>query len=285
MGSQRIVWMMFYVLLSPLVRGMDSYNPDSLDSFIHDYANKAIKKPRTGILYNISLPANFSGMEVSIVRLRSGSFWTRGANFSYFHIPPRIIPMPFVKRLAIVYENLGNWSSYYYNVPNYTFVTPVVGFGTYGASTKGSAILKLSIMGDPILVHFPRIPENVTLKCVRFGTDGSVEFSNMTTPSVCIARDQGHFSIVVPSPAKKKKKKERFWKWWVIGFGVGVVGLVLVALVGVLIYKLVRRKRIGKMEKQSERSEALETMWVGMSKMPSATGIRTQPMLENDYIP
>ncbi|KAA8516131.1 hypothetical protein F0562_019310 [Nyssa sinensis] len=228
-------------------------------------------------------------------RLRSGSFWARGANFSSsFHIPPRIIPMPFVKRLALVYQNLGNWSSYYYNVPNYTFVTPVVGFRTYDASNssaRGSTMLKLSIRGDPILVRFPHIDaprgKNVTMKCVRFGIDGLVEFSNMTISNVCIARDQGHFTIVVPSGQAKMvpPRKKKLWKLWVIGFVVGVIGLVLVVLVGVLIYKLVRMKRIGEMEKQSERSEALETMWVGMSKMPSATGIRTQPMLENDYLP
>ncbi|XP_059636107.1 uncharacterized protein LOC132278332 [Cornus florida] len=289
--SRYIIPVVFYVLLLllQLVLAMDRYNPDSLNVFVHDYAYNAIVKPHTGTLYNISLPANFSGMEVSIVQLRSRNFWTIGANFSSFQIPPRIVPMPLVKRLAIVYQNLGNWSNYYYSVPNYTLVTSVVGFMTYNAwnsSTRDNAVLQLSIMGDPILVHFPRISEpkgeNVTMKCVRFGTDGSVEFSNMTLPNACIARGQGHFSIVVPSSSEKK---QRFWKWWVVGFGVGLVGLVLGCLGGLLIYKLVKMKRLGEMEKQSEKSEALETRWIGMSKMPSASGIRTQPVLENDYVP
>ncbi|XP_059654211.1 uncharacterized protein LOC132300921 [Cornus florida] len=302
MGSKRswyIILVMFFVSRLPFIQAMNSHNPDSLDDFVHDYAYKAIKKPHTGILYNISLPANFSGIEVSFVRLRSASFWVRGANFSSFDIPPRIIPMPAPKRLDMVYQNLGNWSSYYYNVPNYTFVTPVVGFMTYDAmisTARDNAVLELSIMGDPISIRFPRIPEtegrrNVTMKCVRFGTDGSVELSDMAMQNVCIAKGQGHFAVVVPSaaPSKQKdrfsKKKERFWKWWVIGFGVGIVGLVLVVLVGLLVYKLIRKKRIREMERQSQMSEALKTVWVGMSKMPSATWIRTQPVLENEYIP
>ncbi|CAK9165821.1 unnamed protein product [Ilex paraguariensis] len=287
MGSNKswlIIWVMFYTFLLSFVQGMGN-----LDDFFHDYAYKAFIKPRTGILDNISLPANFSGMEVSIVRLRSGSFWARGANFSFFHIPPRIIPMPFVKRLDILYQNLGNWSSLYYNVPNYNLVTPVVGFLTYNpnSSTGGDGMLNLSIRGDPILVRFPEIllPENknLTMKCVRFGTNGSVEFSNVTMPNTCVANGQGHFSIVIPT--SHSKKKVRFLKWWVMGFGVGVLGLVLIGFAGILTYKLVSRKRLGQMGRESERSEALDTVWVGRSRMPSASGMRTQPVLENDYVP
>ncbi|XP_057463311.1 uncharacterized protein LOC130753334 [Actinidia eriantha] len=224
------------------------------------------------------------------IRVRTRSFWLQGVNFSTFQIPPRILPMPFVKRFYVMYQNLGNWSSYYYNVPNYTLVTPIVGLLFYNAtnSITRNSKLSLRVNKDPILVYFPRIfvledHKNVSLQCARFGANGLVELTNMTLENACVARDQGHFSIVMPMATAKKM--ERFWKWWVVGFGVGIVGLILLAFVGVAMYKFVKRKRIGQMERQSERSEALDTTLVGMSKMPSATGIRTQPVLENDYVP
>lgn len=286
-------WLLLLLLLLPInvVRGSSHVlDRDSLDSFIHEYAIKNILKRYTGKLYDIPLPANFSGMEGSIVRVRSGSFWRRGADFSFFKIPPRVLPWPFVKRFNIIYENLGNLSSKYYDVPNYTFVTPVIGFLAYNAtsSREDNGMVELNIMSDHILVHFPQIDDDnkkVEMKCVRFVTNGTIEFSNVTMKNTCISQGQGHFAIVVPSLKPEKEKKKGKWKWWVIGFGVGIVGLVLLIVMGTLICKCVGFKKRGTMERQSEKSEALDTVWVGNSRMPSASGIRTQPVLENSYVP
>ncbi|XP_060218491.1 uncharacterized protein LOC132645494 [Lycium barbarum] len=290
-------WLLLFLLLLPLnvVRGSShTLDRDSLDSFIHDYAIKNMTKRYTGKLYDIPLPSNFSGMESSIVRLRSGSFWRRGANFSFFKIPSSVLPWPFVKRFDIIYENLGNLSSKYYDVPNYTFVTPVIGFLAYDAtrSRKNYGMIELHIMANHILVHFPQISlpqdknnkKNETMTCVRFVTNGTIEFSNVTMNNMCISQGQGHFAIVIPS-LKPDEKKGGKWKWWVIGFGVGIVGLILLIVIGTLICKCIRLKKRGNMERQSEKSEALDTVWVGNSRMPSASGIRTQPVLENSYVP
>lgn len=304
MGSKNIICVMFYVSLSPLfIRwtlavGNSHDDPHSLDDFVHNYAQKRVKLPHTGTLYNISLPSNYSGIGVSFVRLRSASFWARGTNISSsFHIPPRIIPMPFVKRLDIVFQNLGNWSTFYYNVPNYTFVAPIIGLTIYSGDTNSSVnhsqMLNVSLHGNPILVNFLSISikdsDNATLQCVRFDKNGTVEFSNVTTRNLCTFRDQGHFSIVVPllqPPIVIRKREEKWnWKWWVVVFGTAVGGSGVLVLVGILVWKLVRMKRIKGMEKQAEKSEALGTVWVGRSRMPSASGIRTQPVLEDDYIP
>ncbi|KAJ7951254.1 DUF1191 domain-containing protein [Quillaja saponaria] len=280
-------WVIFYfsLLLMEAVKG--SYDPESLGVFFHDHANKELEKPRTGTLYNISLPANFSGMEVSVVRIRSGTFWARGVNFSFFNIPPRIVPDPYAKRLAIVYENLGNWSSYYYNVTGYSLVAPVVGFMVYDSSNSsavGIQKLNFTIRGDPITVRFPQVElkgKNVTAKCVKFGAGGTVKLKNMTKPNVCTTEGQGHFTIVIPSPPKK----ERCILWWIFGFGIGLLGLILLSLVLLGIITFVRRIRIEKMERKSEKGVAFDTFWIGGSKMPSASMIRTQPTLENDYNP
>ncbi|KAG5626632.1 hypothetical protein H5410_011850 [Solanum commersonii] len=225
-----------------------------------------MSKRYTGKLYDIPLPTNFSGMESSIVRLRSSSFWRKGANFSFFKIPHRVLPWPFVKRFDIIYENLGNLSSKYYDVTNYTFVTPVVGFLAYDArrSRENYGMVELNTMENHILIHFPpnKDNKNVTMKCVRFVKNGTIEFSNVTMNNTCMSRGQGHFAIVVPSlkPEEEEEEEEN---------GNGNGGL----------------KKRGNMERQSEKSEALDDVWVGNSRMPSASGIRTQPVLENSYVP
>lgn len=283
-----IIWLMFaaFSLSSSFAQGSIDYNIESLNAFIHDHADKALVKPRTGTLYNISLPANFSGMEVSVVRIRSGEFWAKGANFSFFHIPPGIRPIPYAKRLSILYQNLGNWSSYYYHVPGYRLVAPVVGLTAYDSSnsrTIGNRRVDFSIMGDPISVHFFNIViqagknDHVMPKCVEFGADGSFELQDMNESYVCITHGEGHFSVVV------LKKQEGNMKLWALGFG--FVGLVSVVLVMVAIVRLLRRNKMRKMEKQSERGVAFDTFWIGGSKMPSASMVRTQPALENRYVP
>lgn len=279
------------------------YDPESLQELFHSYANETLSKHhQTGHFYNLSLPSNSSGIQVSVIRLRNGEFWARGVNFSsQIRIPPRVLAMPFVKRIALLQDNLGNMSSYYYNVPNHSLVAPVVGFSAYDASNSSnlsSEELTLIVTGEPISILFPDIvlkDENVTLKCVKFGAGMSVEFSNMTVPNECVTKGPGHFSVVVPfqpqpplqppRPQKKKKEKERSWKRWVIGFVGGFGGLVLLILVGVAIFKVVRRKMIRKMESESEKAVPLDTIWIGRSRMPSASMIRTQPALEQEYVP
>lgn len=285
-------WLLL-LLFSSLNVARGTLDRDSLDSFLHEYAIKNMSKRYTGKLYDIPLPTNFSGMQVSTVRLRSASFWRRGANFSFFKIPHRVLPWPFVRRFDIIYENLGNLSSQYYDVTNYTFVTPVIGFLAYDAtrSSENFGMVELNTMENNILVHFPQDDsndyKNVTMKCVRFLTNGTIEFRNVTKNNTCITQGQGHFAIVVPSlkPEEEEEDKKGKWKWWVIGFGVGIVGLILLIVIGILIYKCVKLKERSNMEKQSEKSEALDAVWVGNSRMPSASGIRTQPVLENSYVP
>ncbi|KAG8391904.1 hypothetical protein BUALT_Bualt01G0235500 [Buddleja alternifolia] len=275
---------MFYALSWLQIQSSaQNYTRDSLNSFLYNYSFEKTPKPRTGKVYNVPLPLNLSGMEISVIRLRTRSLWRNGLNLSSIEIPPLILPRPFTKRVDIVYQNLGNLSSYYYNVQNYAFIAPVIGFLAYDSTNHGLVELKTGGNGNPIFVRFPNISfhGNVTRTCVRFDTNGTLEFSNVTEKSSCIARGQGHFSIVIPYEQKILEKKRKL-KWWIIGIVAGVVGLILL---GILAYKLFKRRKMRKMERQTERSEGLDTVWIGRSKMPSASGIRTQPVLENSYVP
>ncbi|KVH91092.1 G-box binding, MFMR [Cynara cardunculus var. scolymus] len=219
------------------IQSTDNSTLRSLDDIFQVYAQSSLpRRPRTGVLYNASLPSNFTGIEVSIVRLRRGSFWAKGANYSSFRLPPKIFTEPYSTRLDIVYSDLGNESSHYYSVPNYTLVAPVVGFNIYGSRNSTGQIgnfttpvtkLNLTLVGGPILVQFPKIslPQNEKPKCVRFYLDGTVEMTNMTLQNMCIVQDQGHFSIVIrtsppiqQAPKENKERVKGLWKWWAMGF-------------------------------------------------------------------
>ncbi|KAE9595766.1 hypothetical protein Lal_00030485 [Lupinus albus] len=290
----QITWIIVCLFLSSLVEASDTYDHDSLDTFLCKHANRAIGKPRTGAFYNISLPGNFTGIDISVVRLRTVSFWLRGVNYSFFNIPKRVVPQPNRKRMAILYENLGNWSSHYYNVPNYTMLAPVFGIIPY-TSSETTLIdcekMNLIIQGKPIRIQFPHIrphAKNVTPICVKFGADGSVKFRNMIKPYVCEAKSEGHYTIVVPttkSHTQNLSKGFKFNIWWVLGFVICFVGLFVLVLVLIIVVKVVKRRKIRKMEKNSEKGEAFDTFWIGETKVPFASIRRTQPVLENDDVP
>ncbi|KAG5021788.1 hypothetical protein JHK85_018130 [Glycine max] len=280
------------LFLSCLVGGSQSYyDHESLDDFLCKQANKETERPRTGVVYNVSLPSNFTGMEVSVVRLHRFSLWSRGMNYSFFSLPPRILPQPNEKRITILFENLGNWSSHYFNVPNHTIVAPVFGVMAYNSSEKVLVDEKINFTthGDPIRIRFPHVGQhgkNDTPICAEFSAGELVKFKNMTEPYVCEVYSQGHYTLVVPSfPSPKepnsRSHSKRFTKWWVLGFVIGFVGLVILVLSLLALVKEAKKRRIRKMERNSEGGELFDTFWIGETKLPSASMLRTQPTLEN----
>jgi hypothetical protein len=258
---------------------------ESLNSLVQDFAFQSMVKHRhqTGALYDTLLPRNLSDIDVSVVRLRSRRLWNKGANFSYFQIPPRTVSIPHVRRLAIVYQNLGNWSSHYYNLPGYSLISSVVGFMVFDASNvrdRSFKNLTLNTMGHPISIQFPNVSfmsdNNSRARCASFNGNGTFQLTVMSSPGVCHSRDQGHFSIVLPL-----EKKQRQWYMWVIGCVLGFFGLITLGYVGFSSLRLVKTKKIQAMEKQAIEDMVLESRWVGDSKMPSGAVTRTQPVLEN----
>ncbi|KAM7261184.1 hypothetical protein ACFE04_026659 [Oxalis oulophora] len=298
MGYWQIIYLLIFSSSLLLSHVHSEYRIDSLDQVFLDYANSTLSKHRTDRLYEVVLPSNFSDMDLSVIRIRSSTFWKKGVEFGCFHIPKRVIPMTYEKRIAIVYENLGTLSNYYFRPPSgYKFVAPVIGFEVYDAtnvSSLGTTKLTLIITGDTISINFTSImiSNNSTLtpKCVKLSPDGSIlESTNMTKRNVCFSEDSGHFSVVVPSPTTpeivKKKKNEKVWQRWVVGLaaGLGILGLLIVVMMVVL--RLLKKRKVRKMEEVSEKEVALDRIIVGRSVMPCAAMIRTQPTIENDLVP
>ncbi|CAJ2676486.1 unnamed protein product [Trifolium pratense] len=284
-----MIWVLIFTsCCCSLVHSLN--NNTALNSLVQDFAFRSMVKHRhqTGALFDTILPRNLSGMDVSVVRLRSRRLWNKGANLSYFHIPPRTVSIPHVRRLAIVYHNLGNWSSHYYNLPGYSLVSSVVGFMVFDASNVRDTSFKnltLNTMGHPISILFPNVSfimsddnNSRAARCVAFNGNGTFQLTVMSSPAgVCHSRDQGHFSVVLPL-----EKKQRQWYYlWLIGCVLGFFGLItLVGYVGFSSFRLVKTKKIQAMEKQAIEDMVLDSRWVGDSKMPSAAVTRTQPVIE-----
>ncbi|XP_047938289.1 uncharacterized protein LOC125186026 [Salvia hispanica] len=290
-ATKRSILIMFCALI--LFRHVEA-SSSSLDSFLYNHALNSIPKPRTGQLYEVSSPANFSGVGVSLLRLRAHSLWKNGASLGSIGIPPKAaLPFPFTRRVDLVYQDLGNWSTSYYNiVPNYTLVAPVVGLQAYDSDMGPTSmvLVGLEMRGDSVItVSFQNVSlhqyDAASLRCVRFGADGTLQLSNVSGGGgTCVWRSDGHFSIVAPplDMKKNKKGKESAVKWWMIGVPGGVAAAAVLIAGGAI---LCRWRSVRKMERNAERSEGLNSIWIGNSRMPTATGIRTQPTLENSYIP
>ncbi|KAL3624410.1 hypothetical protein CASFOL_031078 [Castilleja foliolosa] len=260
-----------------------SYKINSLDHYLYNYAINKVPNPIKDKLYNLSLPANLTGVELSFSRVRSHSLRVNSTNhISYFSIPPWTLPWPYKKRVDLIYQNLGNWSTSYYNVPNYIFVTPVLGLLAYHPNTTSSnnSKLDLIVMGEyQIIVRFPKIStEKIdVMKCVRFDVNGTIELSEMMKSEglSCGVKKPGHFSIVMPNQADILIKGQGIVVRTVVSGFLSVIVIVVVCVLGHKAW--IRRERRKKMEMMSEINMALETLRVGRSKMSLPTDIRTYP--------
>lgn len=227
----------------------------ALDALLQDYAYRAFVRPSTGIPVEGVVPSNLTGIKIAAMRLRSGSLRHRGVNmYKEFRIPMGVIESPYVERLVLVYQNLGNWSGTYYPLSKYTYLAPVLGLLAYDASdlsAKNLPELDIRASGDPISIEFQDVmpaPDGSVPKCVWFDLHGLVNFSNVVSGNTCLTVQQGHFSIVVesiaprpppgfPPPPPSKGKKSNSKVWIIVGSVVG--GLALLVLLSLLVFVMV----------------------------------------------
>ena len=311
--SRAMLSLLTLILWLPRFNAQSTNSARALDALLQDYAYRAFVLPRTGIPYDGIVPSNLTGIKITAMRLRSGSLKSRGVRmYKEFGIPEGVVVQPYVERVVLVYQNLGNWSRRYYPLPGYTYIAPVLGLLAYDASNLSATNLpELDIMasGNPLNISFLNVrsaPDGSIAKCVWFDLHGFPSLSNVTSGNVCSTIQQGHFSIVVeslaPSPAPvsptpsppnvgpgpsgggKKKNSKKVWP--IIGSVLG--GLLLLVLLSFLILwaqKLKQRKKVQQMERAAEVGESLQMTMVGETKAPAAMVTRTQPTLENEYVP
>lgn len=283
-------------------------SPRSLDALLQDYAFRAFVHPHTGRPYDGQVPSNITGIKIAALRLRSGSLYNRGVlSFKEFRIPKGVIVQPYVERLVLVYQNLGNWSSTYYNLPGFTYLTPVLGLLAYDAANLSANNLpELSVVASksPISINFTNVsmvPSGLSARCVHFNLNGFPEFEDLVSSSACLTYQQGHFSIVVnsseiapspapsevpspsPSPGHAKSNMAKAWK--IAGAVVGgFIALVLLALLVAWMCRYRQKRKVAEMEQRADVGEALQMARFGNTRAPVASGTRTQPVLENEYV-
>ncbi|MFS7901584.1 hypothetical protein Hanom_Chr01g00001411 [Helianthus anomalus] len=280
----------------------------ALDATLQDYAYRAFVHPRTGIPFDGVVPSYLTGIEISAMRLRSGSLYRRGVeSFKEFVIPVGIREQPYVERLVLVYQNLGNWSTTYYSLPGYIYLAPVLGLLAYnGSDLSASNLPELDFWAseEAITINFGRvspIPVGTVAKCAWFDLHGQVNFSSLLTGNVCSTTEQGHFSIVAesavppvsvpPAPPEhtprghthsRKYIEERIWG--IIGAATGGTALlVLLALLILWAWRYKKRKRLRELERAADVGEALRMTRIGSMRAPFALATRTMPNFESDF--
>ncbi|XVF52782.1 hypothetical protein PTKIN_Ptkin05aG0046500 [Pterospermum kingtungense] len=273
-----------------------------LDLLIRDYIVKSFDRHlRTGIVQTVQLPANFSDIKVDTARFRCGSLHRYGAEIKEFRLESGVTVQPCAERVMVVRQNLGyNWSSIYYanyDLTGYQLVSPVLGLLAYnaGSDVSSGSPFQLGILAreKPIRIDFSNITKaysNVTGSirplCASFEGDGKVTLKNQVSPNVCVATRHGHFGLVIESPPwMPVRKKISRWKVAVgssIGAALGafLLGLLLVAM----LVKVKKKARMEELERRAYEEEALQVSMVGHIRAPTASGTRTTPRIEHDYI-
>ncbi|XP_076883539.1 uncharacterized protein LOC143532355 [Bidens hawaiensis] len=281
----------------------------ALDATLQDYAYRAFVHPKTGVPFKGTVPSYLTGIEISAMRLRSGSLYRRGVEtFREFVIPVGLRGQPYVERLVLVYQNLGNWSTTYYSLPGYIYLAPVLGLLAYnGSDLSASNLPELDFWAseDAITVKFGSIgpiPDGSVAKCAWFDLHGQVNFTNLLSGNVCSTTEQGHFSIVAelaiapvpvppapPEPAPSdhthnSRKNNEARIWGIIGAATGGTALLLLlALLILWASRYKKRKRMRELERAADAGEALRMARIGSMRAPYALGTRTMPNFETEF--
>lgn len=316
--SMLILLMWFFWLPAPRAQstpGSSRSDARALDALLQDYAYRAFIHPKTGITYDGVVPADLAGIKIAAMRLRSGSLYRKGVPmYKEFEIPIGVTTSPYVQRLVLVYQNLGNWSGEYYKLPGYSYLTPVLGLLAYNASNLSATHLpelNITATRGPISIKFvdvQSVPDGAVAKCVWFDLHGYHNFSNVASGNTCSTIQQGHFSIVVesivppppsisptpsagtpnagPGPSGGGNKKNNSKVGIIVGSVLGGLGLlVLLTFLVLWAQKYKHKKKMQQMERAADGGEALHMTLVGNTKAPAATVTRTQPVLESEYAP
>ncbi|CAL5051176.1 unnamed protein product [Urochloa decumbens] len=269
-------------------------------------------------LVDVPLPASLSGagvVEASALRVRSNALWADGANATAgadvaFAIPPRVLPAPFARRVAIVFVGFASAAgggddgdataagaaALFAAPPGYALAAPVAGILAYDASASGhdaARVISLRALGAPVRVEFTNLSaaakgfefNSTTARCVTFAAGGEVAATHaVASGAACLVTGTGHFGIAVrvdEKPAAATAAVRARWWAWTVGVGAGgVLGAsgLAVSVAGAVSWS--RRRRREEMERRAMAGEELGRMTVRGSRMPSAKVMRTRPEME-----
>ncbi|PWA98040.1 hypothetical protein CTI12_AA023780 [Artemisia annua] len=157
-------FLLTFLLLKSTLINSQSLTTRVLDSVLQEHAFAPFLRHRvvTGVVYDANVGPELTGIKVSALRLRSGALSRKGyVGFKEFDIPVGVVVTPYVGRVVLVYQNMGNWSSVYYGLKGYVFLSPVVGLLAYNATflspeKSPEKLLELEVRAveEPMVVKF-----------------------------------------------------------------------------------------------------------------------------------
>ncbi|KAK3128446.1 hypothetical protein QOZ80_6BG0461810 [Eleusine coracana subsp. coracana] len=279
-------------------------NISAVEAAVRDRAFELIR--RTSQLVDVPLP--LAGVAASALRMRSNALWADGVNATAgpgpggpaFAVPPRVVPAPFARRVAIVFELFlvnnddgAGPTPLFTAPPGYALAAPVVGLLAYDASGAGPTgqAVSLRATGAPVRVEFANATSAAarnfnatTARCVTFAASGEVVATHAMLPgtAACAVTGTGRFGVAVPAetPPRPVAVRTRWWAWTAVVGACGVLGASFVALSVAGAVWWCRRRRREEMELRAMAGEELGRMTVRGSRMPSAKLTRTQPEVE-----
>ncbi|RLN13574.1 hypothetical protein C2845_PM09G03510 [Panicum miliaceum] len=290
------------LFLRPCSAQSRAANISAVEAAVRDRAFELLRG--AGQLVDVPLPANLSGagVEASALRVRSNALWADGVSAAagsgssgvVFAIPPRVVPAPFARRVAIVFERFAGdrgataGAALFAAPRGYALAASVVGLLAYDASGGYDARVSLRALGAPVRVEFKNLSaatgfNATTARCVTFAASGEVAATHaVASGPACAVTGTGHFGIVVrvpetPPAASASMVRARWWAWAVGAGAGGVLGASVLALAVAAAVSWSRRRRREEMELRAMAGEELGRMTVRGSTMPSAKVMRTRP--------
>ena len=287
------------LFLRPCAAQSRAANISAVEAAVRDRAFQLLRG--AGQLVDVPLPANLSGagVQASALRVRSNALWADGVSAAagssgvVFAIPPRVVPAPFARRVAIVFERFaGDGGATLFAAPRgYALAAPVVGLLAFDASAGHDARVSLRALGAPVRVEFKNLSTAAagtefnasTARCMTFAASGEVAATHaVASGPACAVTGTGHFGVAVrvpetPPAASASMVRARWWAWTV---GVGAGGVLGASVLGLAVAGAVswsRRRRREEMERRAMAGEELGRMTVRGSTMPSAKVMRTRP--------
>ncbi|CAL5036902.1 unnamed protein product [Urochloa decumbens] len=279
-------------------------NISSIEAAVRDRALELLHAGASKLV-DVPLPASLSAagvVEASALRVRSNALWADGANATAgadvaFAIPPRVLPAPFARRVAIVFVRFagdataGAAAALFAAPPGYALAAPVASLLAYDASN--AARVSLRTLGAPVRVEFTNLSSAAaagkgfefnasTARCVTFAAGGEVAATHaVASGAACLVTGTGHFGIAVRVDETPAAAVRARWWAWTVGVGAGgVLGAsgLAVSVAGAVSWS--RRRRREEMERRAMAGEELGRMTVRGSRMPSAKVMRTRPEME-----
>ncbi|XP_016513460.1 uncharacterized protein LOC107830428 [Nicotiana tabacum] len=254
-----------------------------------------LAKRLTGVPYDAYVPCNLTGIRISALMLtRYNLKWRSYGYYKEFLIPSGVIEEPYARKLVLVYQNLANWSSLYYPLPGYTYLTPVLGILSYDAYdlyAKNVPELDILALEDPITIKFHNVqpaPQGSLPKCVYFYSNNLVEFRHVIDGNICLTRILGHFAIVTevkiapsrpptpdeiaPSPSPTAHHDNNHQKMWTFSL------LFIVFCLSGILFVIVKKYRLWETRRSFGDSAAIIEPLLGNIEAPLPLEAQTRPL-------